>query len=139
MIYWDPIFTIAATATIVGGCLVALGELIHGRHLRRQHHTQLQLLHNIPVGLCYDYKGQILTVIPHHSSDFKSLFDELPLHIEEKYKLEDRGVFPSAVSIIANLSANEVLKYLLNIGELLIDTLLVVDTLKNNYEKIKLK
>ncbi len=60
MIYWDPIFSIAATSTIVGGCLVALGALIHTRYLRRQHHIQLQLLHNIPVGLCYDYKGKIL-------------------------------------------------------------------------------
>lgn len=60
MIYWDPIFIVAATATIVGGCVVALGEIFHNRLLRRQHHTQLQLLHNIPVGLCYDYKGKIL-------------------------------------------------------------------------------
>ena len=81
-----------------------------------------------------DYRGQVLTCIPNKSHDFKSLFDTLPPHLEK-----DPGVYPVAVSIIGNLATNEAVKYLLGIGELLTDTLLVVDTLHNHYQKILIK
>ncbi len=101
--------------------------------------NDLCLKHNIPfitAGVS-DYKGQVMMCIPHKSKDFKSLFDELPINIEEKYK-DDDGVFPSSVAIIGSIAVNEALKYLLNIGSLLLDTLLVVDPIHNNYQKIKL-
>lgn len=60
MHYWDSIFSVVIMSVVVGGCVVWLFEFIHNRFLRRQHHTQLQLLHNVPVGLCYDYQGKIL-------------------------------------------------------------------------------
>ena len=85
-----------------------------------------------------DYKGQVLTCIPGKSTDFKSIFDELPINIDEKYK-DDDGVFPSAVAVIGDIACNEALKYLLGIGTLLTDTLLVVDTLNNHYQKIGIK
>lgn len=82
-----------------------------------------------------DYKGQIMTYIPKISKkDFKSLFDELP-----KYKNEDRGIYPPIVGIIGQLMVNEVLKYLFNIGAPLIDSLMVVDTLNNKFEKFYIK
>ncbi len=56
----DPIFFIILCALIVGGCCVWLIQFIRHRFLRQQHHLQLQLLHNIPVGLCYDFNGKIL-------------------------------------------------------------------------------
>ncbi len=79
-----------------------------------------------------DYKGQIMTVIP-GSSDFKSLFDELPKYNPD----DDKSIYPLAVSIISNIAASEVVKCLLNLGELLINSLLVVDTLKTGFKKIK--
>ncbi len=79
-----------------------------------------------------DYKGQIMTVIP-GSSDFKSLFDELPKYNPD----DDKSIYPLAVSIISNIAASEVVKCLLNLGELLINSLLVVDTLKTSFKKIK--
>lgn len=85
-----------------------------------------------------DFKGQVLTCLPHKSHDFKSLFSTLPINIEQKYKDEDQGVYPIAVALIGNIAANEAMKYFLNIGELLTDTLLVVDTLSNTYKKIKI-
>ena len=79
-----------------------------------------------------DYKGQIMTVVP-GSADFKSLFDELPKYNPD----DDKSVYPLAVSIISNIAASEVIKYLLGLGELLINSLLVVDTLKTSFKKIK--
>ena len=80
-----------------------------------------------------DYKGQIMTVIPGKTADFKSLFDELPKYNPD----DDKSVYPLAVSIISNIAASEVIKYLLGLGELLINSLLVVDTLKTSFKKIK--
>ena len=85
-----------------------------------------------------DYVGQVLTCIPHKTKDFKSLFSELPVNIEQKYKDEDQGVLPPAVELMGSIAANEATKYLLGIGDLLTNTLLVVDTLKWNIKKIKL-
>ncbi len=77
-----------------------------------------------------DFKGQVMVVTPNSKYSFKSLFDELPLNIDEKYIEEDRGVYPLAVSLVSDLAANEAVKYLLNIGELITDSLITVDTLK---------
>lgn len=86
-----------------------------------------------------DYKGQVMTYVPGQSSDFKSLFSELPLHIEQKYIDEDQSVFPPAVGIISNIQVSEALKYLLGVGELLTNHMLVVDTLNWRFLKIEIK
>ena len=80
-----------------------------------------------------DYKGQIMTCIPGESVDFKSLFDELPKYDPN----DDKSVYPLAVSIISNIAASEVIKCFLNLGDLLTNSLLVVDTLKTSFKKIK--
>ena len=81
-----------------------------------------------------DYKGQVMTYIPKISKDFKSLFSELPINIDEKYKEDDIGIFPVIVSLIGNVVASEALKYLLGIGKLSTNKLLVVDSLNNHFE-----
>lgn len=82
-----------------------------------------------------DFKGQVMMCIPKKSNDFKSIFDELPINIDEKYKLEDQGVFPPAVAIVSNIAAGEVMKYLIGMDNLLLNELLIIDTLNNNYQK----
>ena len=82
-----------------------------------------------------DYQGQICTCIPNISKDFKSLFSTLPINIDDKYKEEDQGVFPLSVGIVSNIADSEVVKYLLNIDNLLLNKMLVVN-LKNNDFKI---
>ncbi|MBO4856349.1 MAG: HesA/MoeB/ThiF family protein [Bacilli bacterium] len=81
-----------------------------------------------------DYKGQIMTYIP-GSKDFKSLFDELPKYDPN----DDKSVYPLAVSIISNIAASEVVKCILNLGELLTNSLLVIDTLKTSFKKYEIK
>lgn len=85
-----------------------------------------------------DYKGQVMTYIPGKFRDFKSLFSEPPINIDPKYQ-DDDGVFPPAVAIIGNIQASEALKFLLGIGELLTNQMLVVDTLNWHFQKIKIQ
>ncbi len=86
-----------------------------------------------------DYKGQVMTYVPHKSHrDFKSLFSELPINIPEEYKKGDEGVFPAVVGLIGNIQASEAIKFLLGFDSLLIDEMLVIDTLSWNIKKIKL-
>ena len=84
-----------------------------------------------------DYQGQVLTCIPNKTKDFKSLFSELPVNIDEKYKEEDQGVFPPSIGVISEIACSEAIKYLLGIGSLLLDQLLVVNLLTNKTQLIK--
>lgn len=84
-----------------------------------------------------DFIGQVSTCLPNKTKDFKSLFSFLPVNIEKKYKDEDQRVFPLAVIIVANIAAMEVCKYILGIGELLLNKMLVVNTLTNSYKVYK--
>ena len=87
-----------------------------------------------------DYKGQVMSYIPSQSKhDFKSLFSELPINIEQKYKDEDRGVFPPSVGIISNIEVCEALKIIIGAGKPLIDEMLVVDTLDWYFHKMVIK
>lgn len=80
-----------------------------------------------------DYQGQVCTTIPNKSKDFKSLFSILP----QADKGEVIGVFPLSVGVIGDIASAEVVKCLLNIGELLTNKLLVVNLLTNHYQIIK--
>lgn len=84
-----------------------------------------------------DYQGQVTTCIPNKSKDFKSLFSILPINIDDKYKKADQGIFPFSVALVGNIAGSEVIKYLLNIGELLLDKLLLIDLLNNHYQIVK--
>lgn len=85
-----------------------------------------------------DYKGQVMTCIPGKSKDFKSLFSELPLNIDQKYIDEDKGVFPPAVMVVGSITANEAIKYVLGLDGLLLNALLVIDLIKYNFHLISL-
>ena len=85
-----------------------------------------------------DYQGQVMTCIPNKSKDFKSLFSELPINIDEKYKKEDQGVFPLSIGVISDIASSEAIKYLLNIGELLLNKMVVINLLTNKYQIIEL-
>ena len=85
------------------------------------------------------YAGQVMVVTPKSKHDFKSIFSTLPLNISKEDKDADRGVFPLAVATVSNIQCNEVLKLLLDIGDHLIDKMLVIDTSNNKYNIFKLK
>ena len=85
-----------------------------------------------------DYQGQVMTCLPNKSKDFKSLFSELPVNIDEKYKKEDQGVFPLSIGVISDIASSEAIKYLLHIGELLLNKMVVINLLTNKYQIIEL-
>ena len=82
-----------------------------------------------------DYRGQIMTVIPGQTKDFKSLFSILPKYDPN----DDKSVYPLAVTIISSIATSEVVKYLIGIGELITNSLLVVDTLKTSFKIYKIQ
>lgn len=82
-----------------------------------------------------DYQGEVMTVIPKQTADFKSLFSELPKSDPD----EDKSVYPIAVSVIANIAASECIKYLLGFDNLLVDSMLVVDLLKTSFKVYKIE
>lgn len=84
-----------------------------------------------------DYQGQVTTCIPGKSKDFKSLFSELPINIDEKYVKADQGVYPMSVGLIGNIASSEIVKFLLNIGDLAVNSLLIVNLLTNRFQVIK--
>lgn len=83
-----------------------------------------------------DYQGQVTTVIPYKSQDFKSIFSIIPKSSDVD-PVEKLKVFPLAVGVVSDIAAMEVIKVLLNIGELLTDKMLVVNILNNHYQIIK--
>ena len=83
------------------------------------------------------FGGQVMMVTKDSKHDFKSLFSTLPLNISQEDKDADRGVFPLAVATISNIQCSEAFKYILGIGEHLIDKMLVVDVLNNTYHTFK--
>lgn len=83
------------------------------------------------------FKGQVTLVTDKSEHDFRSLFSSIP-NITKEIKESDRGVFPPAVAIVSNIQCAETVKYLLGIGEPLIDTMLVIDTIAMRFEKFKM-
>lgn len=83
------------------------------------------------------FKGQVMLVTNKSKHDFRSLFSSIP-NITKEIKESDRGVFPPAVAIVSNIQCAEAVKYLLGIGEPLIDTMLVIDTITMRFEKFKM-
>ena len=98
------------------------------------------VLHNIPFVMSgvSDYQGQVMTYVPSKGKDFKSLFSELPINIDQKYKDEDQGVFPPSIGVISDIATSEAIKYLLGIGELLINKMFVINLLTNKSQVIEL-
>ena len=84
------------------------------------------------------FQGQVVTCIPGKTKDFKSLFSTLPINNDPKSISEEEGVFPFSVGVIGDIAGSEVVKYLLNIGELLTDKMGVFDLLNNQFKIIKL-
>ena len=70
------------------------------------------------------------------SKDFKSLFSVLPVDIDEKYRLEDQGVFPLSIGVVSEVASSEAIKLLLGIGDLLLNKMLIINLLTHKYQII---
>lgn len=83
------------------------------------------------------YQGQVYTYIPKSSKPFSSLFNEIPEDTTKEY-VDNGGVFPSTVTLLASIEASEAIKYLLGNEPLSINELFVIDLLKLHCKKIKI-
>ena len=84
------------------------------------------------------FYGQAMTIIPYKSACYRCLFPEM-LAQDEILSCEQAGVIGTVVGIMGIIQANEIIKYILDIGELLSGKLLLVDVLRLDFEKIIIK
>jgi len=94
---------------------------------------------NIPYsyGGIENFSGQTLTVIPKESACLRCLFHE---KIDtNKLKATATPVFSPIIGIIGSIQAFQALKFFLNIGELLINQLLIFEGLNNKSRTVKKK
>ncbi len=59
MFYFDSVFVIVITSLFIGALVTGLLAFLKTHQLQLEHHIQLQLLHNLPVGLFYEKQGII--------------------------------------------------------------------------------
>lgn len=83
------------------------------------------------------YRGQTMTVLPHKSACFACAFDEPPE--KELNSIFRAGLFGVVPGIIGCIQASEAIKYILNIGELLTNTLLTMDIKTMEFRKIPIE
>lgn len=90
---------------------------------------------NLPLihGGVEEFYGQVLTIIPGRSSCLNCLFDTY-----DTDKKGDIGVISPTVNVISSIQSMEAVKFLLGIEDLLVDTLLTYDGIKQEFRKIKL-
>ncbi len=82
-----------------------------------------------------NFKGQLMTVLPHKSPCLKCIFTDEALS-EENNAVERKATIGAIVGVIASLESLEAIKYLLGIGELLTGKMLIVDGLSTNIRKV---
>ncbi|TLE07817.1 HesA/MoeB/ThiF family protein [Helicobacter bilis] len=80
------------------------------------------------------YRGQTMTILPHESACFACAFDEPPA--KELNAIFRAGLFGVVPGIIGCIQASEAIKYILNLGELLTNTLLTMDIKTMNFRKV---
>lgn len=80
------------------------------------------------------FGGQLMTVLPNQSACYRCVFEEEPP--PETFGRE--GIFNVVAGVIGSLQAAEALKFFLNVGELLTDSLLTFDALTMTFRRIKI-
>jgi len=82
------------------------------------------------------FYGQTLTVLPHESACYRCVFIEPPPPGAVP-SCSEAGVLGGMAGIIGTIQAVEALKYVLGIGNLLVNRLLTVDTLTMDFREVK--
>lgn len=86
-------------------------------------------------GGIFRYDGQVITIIPGKSACYRCLFPEPPPPGLVP-SCQEAGILGVVAGIIGILQANEVLKYILDIGELLTGKLLVYNSLDSSFRQV---
>ena len=84
------------------------------------------------------FYGQAMTIIPDKSACYRCFLPDPPSP-DSISSCEQTGVIGTVVGIMGIIQANEIIKYILDIGELLSGKLLIFDSLDSSFEKIIIK
>ena len=83
------------------------------------------------------FNGQILTVIPEEKTTcYRCVFGDVTEH-EPSMSCSQAGVIGLIPGIIGCIQANEAIKYILNIGDLIVNRMLFLDLLKYRFSFLK--
>jgi adenylyltransferase/sulfurtransferase len=87
-------------------------------------------------GGIFRFDGQAITILPHKSACYRCLFPEPPPPGLVP-SCQEAGILGAVAGIIGTIQANEVLKYILEIGNLLAGRLLVFNALDSSFRQVK--
>lgn len=87
-------------------------------------------------GGIFRFDGQAITIIPGESACYRCLFPEPPPPGLVP-SCQEAGILGAVAGIIGTIQANEVLKYILEIGNLLTGKLLVFNALDSSFRQVK--
>jgi len=83
------------------------------------------------------FDGQLITVLPGQTTCYRCIFNAPP-PVDAAPSCSQAGVLGVLAGAIGSLQATEAIKYLLGIGDLLIDTLLTYNALTMDFRKVRL-
>lgn len=87
-------------------------------------------------GGIFRFDGQAMTILPGESACYRCLFPEPPPPGMVP-SCQEAGILGAVAGIIGTIQANEVLKYILGIGDLLAGKLLVFNALDSSFRQVK--
>lgn len=87
-------------------------------------------------GGIFRFDGQAITIIPQETPCYRCLFPEPPPPGLVP-SCQEAGILGAVAGVIGTIQANEVLKYILGIGELLTGKLLVFNALDSSFRQVK--
>lgn len=83
------------------------------------------------------FQGQCAVFLRENHACFRCIFPDIPLN-NVFADCNNTGVLGTLPGILGTMQATEIIKWLLNTGELLIDSLLVIDILNMSFKKYRL-
>lgn len=87
-------------------------------------------------GGIFRFDGQAITILPGESACYRCLFPEPPPPGLVP-SCQEAGILGAVAGVIGTIQANEVLKYILGIGDLLAGKLLVFNALHSSFRQVK--
>ena len=104
--------------------------------------NDLSLKYNIPCTIAgiQGFDGQIVSVIPHETSCYRCCFGQYKKRDQEKNVPKKLiPVLAPTCGVVGSIEANEVIKGLLNIGERILNGILMVSLKDSDFVKIPIK
>lgn len=87
-------------------------------------------------GGIFRFDGQTITILPYQSACYRCLFPEPPPPGLVP-SCQEAGILGAVAGIIGTIQANEVLKYILGIGNLLTGRLLIFNALDSSFRQVR--